>query len=411
MTIKHLAKSSLRFAHAMAKQIHDPLNSAPLMNIRQINDIIFSHVAAQDSTKVVPRDVQISHPPSASATACIIPLKQDPNLRINYHGKNKLIRFGKILEDLDTFAVWLAYKHNQGPDVGMGIPNHPPFHAVTACVDKINLQEKRIRSDLDIIMTGMVTWVGRSSMEITMHLSQKYSEDDYRDVLTARFVMVTLEPNGRKAVPNVPLAIETEDDKRWFEKAEHARQVRMHREENSLLKNPPTEIERAMLHDLFLQSMDNKNMTRRLPSNYKWMNESKLENLVVCFPVKRNMYGKIFGGYLMRTAFETAFANAAIFSKCRPEVMAVDSIVFKKGVEIGSLLLLNSQVSYSTDSFMQMAVNAQVVDVESGESETTNTFQFTFRADKPVPLVMPESYADGMTYLTGRRHFNSSAHS
>lgn len=69
-------------------------------------------------------------------------------------------------------------------------------------------------------MTGMVTWVGRSSMEITMHMSQKYSENDYRDVLTARFVMVTLEPSGRKAVPNVPLLLETDEDKMWFQKAE-----------------------------------------------------------------------------------------------------------------------------------------------------------------------------------------------
>ncbi|CAD5233344.1 unnamed protein product [Bursaphelenchus xylophilus] len=409
MPIGHLAQSSTRFAHAVAKQI-DQVNLAPLMSIRQLNDVIFRHVEAQNPTKIIKRNPEISHPPSASASACIIPLEQDPRIRINYHGKNKLIRFGKILEDLDTFAVWLAYKHNQGPEVEMGTPNHPPFHAVTACVDKIDLQNRTIRSDLDIVMTGMVTWVGRSSMEITMHLSQKYSDDDYRDVLTARFVMVTLEPNGRKAVPNVPLALETEEDKVGFQKAEHARQVRIHREEMSLFKNPPTEIERAMLHDLFLQSIQNKNMSRKLPENYRWMKDAKLENLVVCFPIKRNMYGKIFGGYLMRSAFETAFANAAIFSKCRPEVMAVDSVVFKKGVEIGSLLLLNAQVSYSTDCFMQMAVDAQVVDVESGERETTNTFQFTFRADKPVPLVMPESYSDGMNYLTGRRHFNSSAH-
>lgn len=32
--------------------------------------------------------------------------------------------------------------------------------------------------------------------------------------------MVTLEPNGKKSVPNVPLALETEDDQKWFEKGE-----------------------------------------------------------------------------------------------------------------------------------------------------------------------------------------------
>uniref|UniRef100_A0A915E2K8 HotDog ACOT-type domain-containing protein n=1 Tax=Ditylenchus dipsaci TaxID=166011 RepID=A0A915E2K8_9BILA len=112
----------------------------------------------------------------------------------------------------------------------------------------------------------------------------------------------------------------------------------------------------------------------------------------------------------MRTAFETALANAAILSKCIPQVMAVDSVMFRKSVEIGSLLLLSSQVCYSTDRFMQLAVNAQVLDVEKGDLETTNTFQFTFKANKEVPVVMPKSYADGMLYLNARRHFDSSAH-
>lgn len=107
-----------------------------------------------------------------------------------------------ILETLKVnikFLVWMAYRHNQGPDVelgkflafllpnkistSLGTPNHPPFIAVTACVDKINLQNRIIRSDLDIVMSGVVTWVGRSSMEITMHLAQKYDENDYRFVL------------------------------------------------------------------------------------------------------------------------------------------------------------------------------------------------------------------------------------
>ena len=35
-------------------------------------------------------------------------------------------------------SVWLAYKHNQGPEIPMGTPNHTPMIAVTACVDKIS---------------------------------------------------------------------------------------------------------------------------------------------------------------------------------------------------------------------------------------------------------------------------------
>ena len=47
----------------------------------------------------------------------------------------------------------------------------------------------------------------------------------------------------------------------------------------------------------------------------------------------------------MRVAFETAWANAAALSHARPKVVDVDNIMFRKPVEVGSLLLLSSQVS------------------------------------------------------------------
>ncbi|KAI6192370.1 Acyl-coenzyme A thioesterase 9, mitochondrial [Aphelenchoides bicaudatus] len=399
--------SAARLGRAVAQQSIQPNSLPELMTIKQINEIIFRHVALQNAVNPHQFDPKRAYPPSASASACLIPLASQPEIRLHYINKTNMTRFGKILEDLDTFAVWMAYKHNQGPDIELGTPNHPPFNAVTACVDKINLQNRIIRSDLDIVISGIVTWVGRSSMEITMQLSQKYDENDYRDILTARFVMVTLQPDGKKSVPNALLKLETDEDTKWFQKGEYAKNARKTREENSLFRTPPTEIERSLIHDLFLKSTD---LQGRVPPNHQWMSDATLKNTVVCFPIKRNMYGKIFGGYLMRSAFETALANAALFSRCRPHIMAVDNIVFKRPVEIGSILLLNSQVSYSTDCFMQLDVNANVVDIETGIGETTNTFQFTFKADKNVPRVMPKSYIDGMAYLNARRHFNSSAH-
>jgi hypothetical protein len=84
--------------------------------------------------------------------------------------------------------------------------------------------------------------------------------------------MVTLQPDGKKSVPNVPLQLETEEDRQWFARGEcesigilliedeflDAKNVRKTREENSLFRSPPTEIERAIIHDLFLKSTDSK---------------------------------------------------------------------------------------------------------------------------------------------------------
>lgn len=120
------------------------------------------------------------------------------------------------------------------------------------------MQNKVRRADLDIIMSGKITWVGRSSLEATMKLQQKYSENDLRDVLTAKFVMVSQDPKTWKSARNVPLKIETSEDKAAFHEGEQAKNQRISREKNSLLKTVPTEEERNILHDLFLKTIDEK---------------------------------------------------------------------------------------------------------------------------------------------------------
>lgn len=63
---------------------------------------------------------------------------------------------------------------------------------------------------------------------------------------------------------------------------------------------------------MFFRSMS---FSRRvLQPGHVWMEDARLKNSILCFPSKRNLYGKIFGGYLMRQAYEAAWANAAIFS-------------------------------------------------------------------------------------------------
>ena len=47
------------------------------------------------------------------------------------------------------------------------------------------------------------------------------------------------------------------------------------------------------------------------------MDESMLKTVRVCFPEQKNLYNKIFGGFLMRQAYELAWANACVYSKTR----------------------------------------------------------------------------------------------
>ena len=64
----------------------------------------------------------------------------------------------------------IAYRHNAHPTCGpdrlssMGI--------VTAAVDQIKMKGSSLVPDRDVYINGHVTWVGASSMEITMEVTQ-----------------------------------------------------------------------------------------------------------------------------------------------------------------------------------------------------------------------------------------------
>jgi acyl-coenzyme A thioesterase 9 len=66
-------------------------------------------------------------------------------------------------------------------------------------------------------------------------------------------------------------------------------------------------------------------------SQYKWMKNTQFKNTVLMHMQERNVHGKIFGGYLMKVAYELAWSTAVTFFGV-PAVTfaAVDDIQFVK---------------------------------------------------------------------------------
>jgi acyl-coenzyme A thioesterase 9 len=124
-------------------------------------------------------------------------------------------------------------------------------------------------------------------------------------------------------------------------------------------------------------------------------------------PQDRNVHNKIFGGFLMRLAFELAHSTGYIFAKSKISFVALDDILFRLPVSIGSLLSLTSQVTYSSEKTrcIQVKVKADVIDPLTNLQETTNTFHFTFQVSENVEFykVMPRSYDETMRYIEGQR--------
>jgi acyl-coenzyme A thioesterase 9 len=110
----------------------------------------------------------------------------------------------------------------------------------------------------------------------------------------------------------------------------------------------------------------------------------------------------------MRLAFELAYSTGYIFTRSRISFVAVDDIIFRQPVSIGSLLSLTSQIVYSKGSpsrSFQVSVKADVIDPIHDTQATTNTFQFTFAVppNTPLPKIMPRSYDETMRYIGGQR--------
>ncbi|KHN86308.1 Acyl-coenzyme A thioesterase 9, mitochondrial [Toxocara canis] len=359
--------------------------------IRYVGEALEKHVAALQNLPT--RSVDVSelgaHTMNESRDSVLIPLGNEPDIRLQYVNIKKCVRFGKLLEDLDTFAIWLSYRHNQGGEL-TGTPRHHPMMIVTAAVDEIHIKtDYNVTPLSNILMEGHVSWVGRSSLEVSMHLSQKVQASGSRvDFLSAKFITVSRDPSGERPSPNVPLKATSSKEEEIIGKGLAACQTRRLKEERSLLRTQPNEEERYILHEFFLKTIDRKNHSFRhrvLPPNHVWLDDAKLKNAVICFPIDRNVYNKIFGGYLMRLAFELAWSNAAMYARGRVSIVAVDDIMFRKSVEIGSLLLLSSQVCYTVGDRMELSVHAEVLNVGTDTRVTADTFYFMFKADHDVP--------------------------
>ncbi|XP_058147980.1 acyl-coenzyme A thioesterase 9, mitochondrial isoform X2 [Dasypus novemcinctus] len=270
----------------------------------------------------------------------LLPLGSQPELREKYLTVQNTVRFGRLLEDLDSLGVLICYTHTKIPSSKMS-----PLSIVTALVDKIDMCKKNISPEQDIKLSGHVSWVGKTSMEVKMQIFQLQG-DDYHPVLDATFVMVARDSENKGPAFINPLILESLEEEELFSQGELNKGRRIAFSSTSLLKTAPSANERTTIHEMFLSTLDPKTISFRsrvLPPNAVWMENSKLKSLEICHPEKRNIFNRIFGGFLMRKAYELGWATACCFGGSRPFVVAVDDIMFQKPVAVGSLLFLSSQ--------------------------------------------------------------------
>jgi uncharacterized protein (TIGR00369 family) len=126
-------------------------------------------------------------------------------------------------------------------------------------------------------------------------------------------------------------------------------------------------------------------------------------------PENANNLGNVHGGWIMKLVDE-AGALACMRHAQRPVVtVAIDSMVFRKPVRIGDLVLITAEVTYAGHTSLEAEVRVQTENPITGERAETNTAYVVYVAlgddghPVPVPPLLAETDAEQRKLEEGRQ--------
>jgi acyl-CoA hydrolase len=305
------------------------------------------------------------------------------------------IRFGLLLEILDEVAAQAA----------MAYVNrfHPQARVVTAAIDNIFV---RHAADVtrDLICKARINHVGRSSLEVGIRVEQP--GDPANHIASCYFTMVARSGTGDEAgsVLLPPLEYDTGIERKRADKAVARREE--YKQQQAALLEPPG-------RDEFLT----------LAALHKAQEEPGFDGLLVgrlvadawerMYPDNEYNPQMIFGGYLIRRAYELSAICSELAAPGRTIIAAVNRINFLHPVRLGDKLHFTSQVVYTTGSFICVEAGIERISRDRTSKALSNSCLFTFaHVDDDlnhctVPPVYPTTYAEDARYLAAMRSFQS----
>ena len=405
--------------------------------------------------------------PDVGHCSISIPLASDAWTKDAYSSSVGSLRLGKVLEDIDALAVNAAFKHCSAGACAGGVAGaQEQVHLVTACVDRIDINGPLPTSDL--VLDAFVSWTGRSSVEVTVRMFPASAVQDgpgmrtavtCPPLLQAAVVMVQLDPHTRKS-KQVPLLLQPDAlAASLAEAGEAASATRQAERARALDRAAPASHELQRVHDQMLKvkaaladmGADSVAAVKHLPAAAVGFPPAmrfvpvvsqaatRRSTSVLTHPQDRNTAGAVFGGLLMRRAYELAqvVATEACLAACErwpadapggscalPRLVGVDDIAFVRPVPVGCILRMQGCVTSTTGAALQVAVQCTVqrADQPGQPAQHTNSFHFTFASmsldscrspgTQPVfamaAAVVPETYDEVMQSIDGARRLQAS---
>ncbi|AJY68873.1 thioesterase [Geobacter sulfurreducens] len=305
-------------------------------------------------------------------------------------------RFGLLLEELDIFAeqTALAYVRRF----------HPEGRVVTAAIDNILLRHV-VDVNRDIVMCARINYVGRSSMVVGIRV--EHAGDPTTHIASCYFTMVARGGEGAgESIVLPPLEYRDELEQQRADKAVAGREE--YRRQQASLKEPPSREEYEMLDRLHRAQEEPGFGGHRAGS----LVADAWERM---YPEQEYVPQRIFGGYLIRRAYELSGICSELVAPDRSIIAAVNRINFFHPVRIGDKLHYTSRVVFTNDSFVCVEANIERISRDRTVKALSNSCLFTFvNVDRelnhrPVPPIYPATYREDAGYLEAYRSYQAIA--
>ena len=325
----------------------------------------------------------------------ILPLTSDEALRRRFMILDETIRanmrFGLLLEVLDKVAeeAALEYVHRF----------HPEARVVTAAIDNIVVRHVTDMSK-DMHFNARINHVGRSSLEVGIRVEQP--GDPVQHIASCYFTMVARSGVGEDAVSVVLPGLDYTEGIEKQRAAKALKRREEYRQQQALLREPPSREEFEMLTSLHA-SQDEPGFNGLLTGQ---LTADAWERM---YPEQENVPKKIFGGYLIRRAYELSAICSEQVAPNRPIPAAVNRINFFHPVRMGDKLHYTTRVIYTSGSFICVEANIERISRDRTTKALSNSCLFTFvNVDdelnhQPVPQVYPTNYGEDARYLAAHR--------
>lgn len=325
----------------------------------------------------------------------VLPFSTDPTLARRFLARDSQIvgniRFGKLLETLDKVAenTALAYVHRF----------YPGARVVTAAIDSIVIRNPADTKH-DLVFSAQINHIGKSSMEVGIRVERL--GEGLGHLATCYFTMVARSTEGGagKSLVLPPLQYVQELDKKRYHKAEARRQK--YREGLVKAEEMP-----SLDEYLFLKKLHKEQEAEHF--NGIRAGALVLQSILRAYPEQENVPKTIFGGYLIRKAYELASLAAELVAPDRVVPSQVNRINFDQPVLLGDQLKFTARVVYTGRTTVTVQADIERSNCSAGDKFLSNSCLFTFRnvgsdmTPQPVPFIYPVTYAEDARFLNAYR--------